>query len=449
MSLTRTLCSFLLLTTVFSFSQDDEATKNKGKLSGQWRTYYMNTFNNGGLKDFAALATGGKLKYQYSFGSRFKIGAALYNSTNLGIQDLTLPDATTNKLGRYEEGLFDRLDLENDAIFLLGELYLNYKLSAHEITLGRMKLNTPLINPEDGRMIPTLVQGAWYAYTSKVSNVIKLGVFNRIAPRSTSEFFRVGESIGTYPEGRNIDGKTHQYYGNTNSDFLALFNTDVKISKKIQLNFWNFYVDNVTNSAYLKPKMQLNTKWALEAEWLHQNRVGDGGNSLDSLRYFTSNTSDIVGVKLGYQHKRTKVSLAYDHILANGQFIFPREWGREDLFSFQKRERSEGSGDNHALVFYYDTQIELVPEQAKIQSILSVGKHWKPTLTDAVLNKYAMPSYTQINLDLYFKFDNLKHLQPELLLVSKIGQGDIPHNPNFYLNKVDMFHVDLILNYNF
>ncbi|HAF76892.1 MAG TPA: hypothetical protein DCG42_06175, partial [Maribacter sp.] len=89
---------------IFSIAQDSVAVKKKGTLSGQWRTYYMMTSNKGELKDFNALATGGKLKYQYNLLENLEIGAALYNSTNLGLQDLTIPDVTTGRISRYEEG---------------------------------------------------------------------------------------------------------------------------------------------------------------------------------------------------------------------------------------------------------------------------------------------------------------------------------------------------------
>ena len=140
--------------------------------------------------------------------------------------------------------------------------------------------------------------------------------------------------------------------------------------------------------------------------------------------------------------------MAYNRILPNGQFLSPREWGREDLFSFQKRERSEGSADNHALVLNYKTDFSAA-KNLNLTSILSVGKHWKPDVTNAILNKYAMPDYTHINLDIFFKLKKFKNLRPELLLTSKIDNGDIPDNPNFFFNKVDMFHLDLIVNYNF
>jgi hypothetical protein len=445
----RNLLQLLLLLPFFVFSQESDTLKNKGTFSGQWRTYYMNTFNNGSLKDFAALASGGKLKYQYTFQNKFEIGAALYNSTNLGIQDLTIPDATTGRISRYEEGLFDRLDLENDAIFLLGELYLKFKLPKHEISLGRMKINSPLINPQDGRMIPTLVQGVWYKYKTEMANLFQVGVLNEIAPRSTGAFFGIGESIGTYPVGRNRAGDDGEYFGNTASDFIVLLNTDLKVSDKLEIGIWNTYVDNIANSFYLKPKLALTEKIGLELEWLHQNRLGNGGSEIEAQRYFDQNSADILGIKVDYKWQKSMVSLAYNHILPQGQFLFPREWGREDLFSFQKRERSEGTADNHALVFNYRTNLPIKKDAFNMISIFSVGRHWKPLVSDAELNKYAMPDYTHINLDLFFNFKNWKHLKPELLITSKIANGDVPNNPNFYFNKVDLFHVDFILNYNF
>ena len=177
--------------------------------------------------------------------------------------------------------------------------------------------------------------------------------------------------------------------------------------------------------------------------------MGVGGNAMDTLRYFNQNTSDVLGLKWGYQFNHSKASLSYNRILANGQFISPREWGREGLFSFQKRERSEGSGDNHALVFNYETSIAMIKNEANINTNVSIGRHWKPEVTNAVLNKYAIPDYTQVNLDLLFNFKNLKHLKPELLLTTKLAHGDIPENPNFYYNKVDMWHVSAVVNYNF
>ncbi|MDF9798810.1 hypothetical protein OKW21_004073 [Catalinimonas alkaloidigena] len=130
-------------------------------------------------------------------------------------------------------------------------------------------------------------------------------------------------------------------------------------------------------------------------------------------------------------------------------FLFPREWGREPLFSFQKRERSEGTANSHAVVFTFDRTFPLNNDNDRFQSIISIGHHWKPPVSNAADNKYAMPDYTHLNLDFFYHSKNVKRLKPELLLTYKIGNGDRPENPNFTINKVDMFQLNLLINYNF
>jgi len=287
----------VLLFPSYIFSQT--SNEKKSAFFGQYRTHYTNTYNRGKLKDFRALAAGGKLKYQYNFNKKLQFGAALYNSSNLNIQDLTIPDPITGGLSRYEEGLYDRLNLNNDVVTLLGELYISYTLPKHKFKLGRMKINTPLINPQDGRMIPTLVQGVSYTYKVNKTNVFQAMFLNQIAPRSTGKFFGIGESIGTYPSGRNKFGQPSQYSGNTNSQYVALFNYYTHITNKISVDFWNQYIDNVSNTFYIKPTIRLKDKWNIQMEWLHQNKVGNGGNSIDSLRYFENSSSDIIGLENG------------------------------------------------------------------------------------------------------------------------------------------------------
>ena len=132
---------FLLAFPFLASPQTQQEKPKKGHLSGQWRNYYMATINSGALTDYTALASGGYLKYTYRVSKRFSLGAALYNTTHLGGMDLTRPDPITGRISRYEAGLFDGLDLSNDAVFLLGEAYLAYQLvralpDAYETFLG-------------------------------------------------------------------------------------------------------------------------------------------------------------------------------------------------------------------------------------------------------------------------------------------------------------------------
>ncbi|WP_224483424.1 hypothetical protein [Robertkochia aurantiaca] len=442
--------AYLIPVLLFSFfaASQENLEVSKGKLGGQWRTFYMATFNKDSLKDFEALATGGYIKYTYDFNKNLSAGGALYSSLNTKIQDLTKPDPTTGRTSRYEEGLFDLLNPSRDLLVILGEMYLDYHTDFHRVKVGRMKIKSPFLNGQDGRMIPTLVQGAWYTYSPGRSQ-FQFGVLNEIAPRSGSEFFSIGESIGIYPSGRTLSGAPSMYEGNTNSDYVIIASASMPLGKGIKTTLWNYYTDNVFNTFYLKPEFDLSKNWNLQLEWVHQNRVGEGGNDEEALRYFTANTSDVIGTRLAYSWNRSSLSLAWNHILPHGQFLFPREWGREFIFSFQKRERSEGSADNHSLVLYYDQRSRIERLGLDLQSIISVGRHWKAPVTNPELNKYAFPDYTHINLDLLFDIDGLKGLSPEVLITGKVSHGDFPDNPNFIFNKTDLLHVNLVLNYNF
>jgi hypothetical protein len=433
---------------VFAIAQTDTA-RSWGKASGQWRTHFMSTINKGELKDFSALATGGKLKYQHHFGKHVEVGTAFYSSFNLGISEMLATDPITGKPSRYEAGLFNVQDLSQREITLLGEAYLKFNLKQHEITIGRMKLETPLLNSQDGRMIPTLEQGIWYTQKPGEKLDIGVGIFNKIAPRATGKFYSIGGSIGTHAVGRNPDGSPSGYSGNTSSNFLAVGNVRWTPIKSISLKVADYWTENVFHTLYVEPAYDFDVgkkKLNLSAQWIHQNKLHEGGNVDPSNRYFSDPTANVYGLQLSLKGKPT-VSVGYNRIAHTGRFLFPREWGREPLFTFQKRERTEGNANTHALLMTFEKQC--VFSHGKLHGILSAGQYWKAPVTSAEDNKYALPDYTHVNLEFFYMPAHLKNLKPELLLAYKRGNGQIPDDPALFLNKIDMLHINLVVNYNF
>ncbi len=417
--------------------------ERKGVLSGQLRNYYLSTWNEAELKDFRALATGLKIAYDYKLTSYLLVRGAVYSSFNWNIQDLSKADPITNRLSRYELGLFDVNNPDDRVLIFPGELNVKLGLGIHSFTVGRMKLVSPLINPQDGRMIPTLEQGIRYSMDDD-SFSIGLGLFNAIAPRSTDGFSGIGESIGLYPQGRQTDGTSGLYRGNVESDYLMIANTSYSRGFW-KMVIWNYAIQNVSNSLHMRQSLNWKEKnLKLEFETVRQDRLGDGGNSIDSLRYFQDRSSNLVGIRLTKRSEVGEFSLAYNRILDGGRFLFPREFGREGLFSFQKRERTEGMANNHALVAYFNRSYDF-----GMRSIISVGHHWKPDFSEVESNKYALPSYFHFNFDFFYSIEKAKNLKPELLLTYKIPSGDIPDNPNLKLNKVNVFLINAIVNYNF
>ncbi len=431
------------------FAQEKKSEKKKGNLSGQWRNYYMHSFNEGNLQNWYALATGLKLKYSYDFSTKWQIGGALYSSWNTGISNVSVLDPTTGRESRYVSGNFNVQDLTQRLIAYPGEFYVRYKSGKHQLKVGRQGFFSPFINGQDGRMIPTLFEGAFYKYEEKDKMTLQLGAINRIAPRSYKGFENIGQTLGVYPVGRAINGQESEYMGNSQSDYVAILNLDYQINESLRVELWNYYVDNVFNVLYIKPTYDFNdSNLSLAFEWLLQNRVGNGGNPDQGLRYVQDEMAQIFGVQLSSSLGKGKLSLGYDHITGQGRFLFPREWGREFLFSFQKRERSEGFGNNHAITLYYSKQIEL-GENHRLRNIFSIGHQWRPSVTESALNKYAIPNYMHINLDLFYENVNWKGFEPELLLTYKLGTGNFPENPVFILNKVNLFLINAIVNYNF
>lgn len=428
-------------------AQQKPSEMKKGRLSGQWRNYYMHSFNEGNLQDWYALSTGLKLKYTYDFNNHWQVRAAVYSSWNTGLSNVATIDPTTGRGSRYVAGNFNVQDLSQRFIAYPGELFVQYSKGQHQLKIGRQGFSSPFMNGQDGRMIPTLFEGAFYQYEEKNKLKLQLALISRIAPRSYNGFENIGQTIGIYPVGRDLTGTPSRYDNHTKSDFVALFNNDYHF-EQLKMELWNYYVDNIFNVIYVKPTYLFKESgFGVGIEWLLQKRVGEGGNTDEALRYVQNETAQILGIQLSQTLHHGKISLGYDYITAQGRFLFPREWGREFLFSFQKRERSEGFGDNHALVLNYDRYINLTNQ--KVRTILSIGHQWRPSVTLPTLNKYAVPNYLHLNVDIFYEHKKLKGFKPELLLTYKYGTGEFPDKPVFVLNKVNLFLINAIVNYNF
>ena len=78
------------------------------------------------------------------------------------------------------------------------------------------------------------------------------------------------------------------------------------------------------------------------------------------------------------------------------------------------------------------------------------GIYRMPTITDARLNKYTMPSYAQFDINAQYQFKGgWKGLAMQTLVLAKLPVGDEAVTAKQAFNKVDMLHADLIINYVF
>ncbi len=467
---------FLLLSiaaagSLFAASDLSSAFK-EGKASGQIRYYFMDEDNKGSLKDYFGSAIGGTLKYETASLYGFKAGAAFYTThfLNDNVSSTNTEPTAGGRGSRYVSGLVDAANTDKESVTNLGEAYISYELSKTKATVGRMKLNTPFINPQDGRMIPTFEQGAWLS-TKEIKDLeVQAGYINAFWNRSTSEWRSVGKSLGYgYLQGNApLSTTTASNYGSDNTKTGGVYVASAAYSgvPDSKLELWDYYVQNVFNLAYLEgnyAKKVDNFKLLAGAQYIAQGEVGDGGNDEDNAAGATAaqkaksymlkgERSESYGAKVGFGYKDSLLTIAATKTTNRGRFLFPREWGKEPFFTFQKRERTDGSGGTTAWLVTYDQDFKSIGLDG-FSSTIGYGRYYKQDAKNWVLNKYGVPSYAQMDIDVFYKFKGpLKGLMLEYLFARKYAIGETYENntnTNFVFTKNGMNIHNLILNYNF
>ena len=421
----------------------------RGELDGRFRLYNMMTINNGAPADYHAVAFGGTLGFtsQRWYGVRFKLSGGY--TFDLATSDLTVPDPVTGAANRYEIGLYDVNDPRhtNDLAYL-HEFQLDWlsRNKRTQMVLGKQELNTPFLNPQDGRMHPSLFEGVWVHHRTTHGTALQGGYIYRVAPRGASQWYAVDESMSVFPVGRNVYGEGAQHGEYVESAGIFAASIKQKILSKLNFIAWNLFTENVFNSALVQLDAgNKEARWSASAMAIRQDPVQHRTSANDSLLYMPpSEASWAFSGRLRNVLGKFRWQLNYTRITAHGRYLMPREWGRDPFFTFLPRERNEGAGDVNAASL---NLIWKADNGWRIQ--VDGGVYRMPELTDARLNKYAMPSYSQFDVNAQYQFTGgWKGLAAQLLVLAKLPlDTDLTERQS--INKVDMLHADLIINYVF
>lgn len=424
----------------------------RASIHGHFRYFFMATDNVQGLTDYYANAIGGGIKLETAPYRGFQFGVSGFFVFNAGSSDLTKIDEGTNQPNRYEIGLFDVEDPSNrNDIDRLEELYLKYGWRKSHITLGKQLINTPFINLQDGRMRPTAVNGIYGAIREIQSMKIEFGYLYEISPRSTARWYSIGNSIGRYPSGVNRDGAKSAYAGNLESNGIWLLGFTTQLNKQVSIKAWEMMVSNIFNTALVQLDLQQSltaeSKLTASLQYIRQDALKDGGNADPSKTFFEKGGhSTVFGARAGWEDRRWQTSLNFLRITAGGRYLMPREWGKDPFFTFLPRERNEGVGDVYA--YMASAGYTLPKKRLRLQA--AFGYYDLPPASNFAMNKYGMPSYTQLNVDVRYAFKGfLEGLDAQLLFVHKEKVGSEIVNEGQLFNKADMRQWNVVLNYHF
>ena len=415
------------------------------------RSFFMATVNEGELKDDYALASGAGIGLLTLPFKGVQVGVSGFFMYNLFSSEIHKADSLTLQPNRYEAGLFDLTNHNNkNDLDRLEELFIKYTYSKSSVTVGKININTPFLNPQDGRMRPTIEEGVWLSVLESKKIGFNGGWIWSISPRSTVEWFSMANSMGVYPSGVGVDGKKSDYFENVESAGMAIANMYFNPTEKIKINVWNGFLDNVMNTAMI----EINTNQSLNenklkfyqgVQYLHQDAINHGGNENQSKTYMNENAqSNVISAQLGIKTKKVNTSINYTHITGDGRYLMPKEWGREVFYTFLPRERNEGFGNLHA--FMAKTTLTLF--KTKFKTSLGYGYYNLPDIKNYRLNKYGIPSYHQLNYEASYSFDKFfKGLELKLLVAYKIQQGETYNNLKYVYNKVNMVNFNIILDF--
>lgn len=424
----------------------------RSTFSGHFRYFFMATENKGSLTDYYANAVGGGIKLETGRFKNFQLGISGFFVFNVGSSNLAVPDPLTGQVNRYEIGLFDIEDPANKSdIDRLEELYLKYHFKKATLTFGKQLINTPFINLQDGRMRPTEVEGLLTDIQPSKKIKLQAGYLYGISPRSTVKWFRVGESIGVYPSGVNTDGIKSAYAGHLESKGILLAGLQYQFHPNLKFRFWNQFTENIFNSALLQADYEYpvseTDRLMAGAQLIRQDAVNNGGHEDPSKAYMEKGAKSLTfGAMAGWKNKRWETSLNYNRITALGRYLMPREWGRDPFYTFLPRERNEGLGDVQALTAKLNYKIPTL----RFSAAVALGHYELPAVTNFAMNKYGLPSYQQLNIDLRYRFAGLlRGLDAQFLYVYKNRSGKGYLEDKFVINKVDMSLWNLVLNYQF
>lgn len=438
-------------------SESDDSSKVKinsiedfakqSKWSMHSRSYFMSTINEGGLKDDYAFAQGAGIGLLTVPVKGFQLGVAGYFIFNLVSSDLSKTDALSGGNNRYEIGQFDVTNPKNKHdLDRLEDLFLKYSYHKNSISIGRMELKTPFMNLQDGRMRPTLEEAVWINIHQFKKIKFNGAYVWGVSPRSTIQFYDLKSSVGLYGQGVNEDGTKSNYFNNIASNGFYMSNFNIKPIKKFEINLWNGYFENVSNTALVELKNEIakneDVKYYQGLMYFRQDVVNNGGNANQSQSYMNKDAqSNVVSARIGLKRKTLDININYTHITGDGRYLMPREWGRDPFYTFMSRERNEGAGNVHAM----NTNITYTSKNQNLKSTLAYGYYKMPAVTDARLNKYGMPSYHQINLSSSYIFKNFwKGLELRFLIASKIKSGNDYLAPKYVYNKVNMTNFSLV-----
>ncbi len=216
-----------------SASSFDEAF-TQGKVEGDIRLAYINQNNHTtdpATKDDYATSIGGQLKYETAKFNNISAAASVFVS-----QKVSKLSGDRNK----DELNGDFFDANKDSFAYLGEAYIDYGYKNFDLRIGRQKIDTPLNDRDDIRMLPNTFEAIMAGYGGIDDTVLIAGYINRWAGYDS------GDDISKF---KDVPGGVDANGNEKKGVYLAgVMNESIK---NVALQAWYYGMDKVADVIYV------------------------------------------------------------------------------------------------------------------------------------------------------------------------------------------------------
>jgi hypothetical protein len=236
----------------WQFSPDTPAFFRDSLLQFVARTYYLTRDNFDGSRSQAWTAGGWVAFRSGLIGDTFGVHAAAYTS-----QPLFAPG---------DEGGSKLLTPDQQALNSVGQIYGRMQIRDQEVRAGRQLVDTPLINPQDNRMVPNTFEGATMVTLPDKDRDYdySFGYLWRIKQRDSNSFISMSDALAN--SGAPDNGAT---YGMVKYRPIPGLST----------TFMDYYVQDFVNTGFAQAEYDFRQpknvpNWIVGANIIDQRSVG-------------------------------------------------------------------------------------------------------------------------------------------------------------------------------
>ncbi len=322
------LCEIQEYTEVSSI---DEAFA-QGKTEGNIRLLYINQDNHAdGAPTTYGTSIGGQLKYETAKWNHVSLAASAFVSQKV--------DSLSGDYSRNELNL-DVFGEEGNSYAYMGEAYVNYSYNRFDLRIGRQKLDTPMNDRDDIRMLPNTFEAVMLGYGGIEDFVFVGGYIQRWAGYDS------GADISMF---KDIPGDVDTEGNARKGVFLAgVMNESLE---NIELQAWYYDFDKVAGVIYLDAVYAADYKSGLSVETGVQ--FGNYSESASS-----GVEGDVYGGVLGLGYAPLRLGAAFNRMdTADGQTLV-LGYGGGPYFTSMEEMTIGDMNDAEAYVFSAEVDFE-------------------------------------------------------------------------------------------